>query len=96
MVIGRRPPADSVLTAASAALRSNRWPAPITLFEECQNKGLIPAVVVPMGLEFISPVVKSTPPVVVQMEQNATVVNFTTPAVSYHRERMVEWGINLL
>ena len=34
-----------------------------------------------MGFGFISPVVNSTPPVVVPMEQNATVVNFSTSAV---------------
>ena len=49
--------------------------------QEKSNKGSIPAVVVPMEFGFILPVVKSTTPVVVPMEQNATIVNFSTPAV---------------
>ena len=39
--------------------------------QEKSNKGSIPAVVVPMEFGFILPVVKSTTPVVVPMEQNA-------------------------
>ena len=49
--------------------------------EESQNKGSTPVVVVPTGIEFILPVVETIPPVVVPMEQNATVVNFSTPVV---------------
>ena len=49
--------------------------------KEESNKGSTPVVVVPTGFRFNSPVVKTTPPVVVSMEQNATVVTFSTPPV---------------
>ena len=40
--------------------------------EESQIKGVIPVVVVQMEFAFISLVIKSIPPIIIPMEQNAT------------------------